>query len=993
MNNRRAIAALACAVSSLAMVSTALAQESPQAAPEEQTVPSEPAAEPASSYSPEILVTGSRIARRDFVSESPIVTVGQDQLTSTGASTIEQGLNQLPQIAASAGANSSRNSRAGQANVNLRGLGQQRTLVLVDGRRMQPSGSDGTVDLNLIPPALVESVEVITGGASSTYGSDAVAGVVNIKLKKHFSGVQIDAGTGWTFEGDGANSNIGVTIGSDFADDRGNAFVSFSYSDRHQVRFTDRDYLLGQLYSTNTTGGLITAVSSNLPTQAAVNSVFSTYGIPAGTASRSSTFSLNPDGTLFVGTGAINFRSAGQGAYDTYNNSVYSVAGNGYLAQVPLTRYNFFAHADYKITDDTSVFFDGLFTSYHVVNEGPPLVVGSVSSSPVSIPVTNPFISPDLRTILASRPNPNADFLLAQLIPGTGKRTERDEYDVFQITGGVDGKVGGTDITWNVYASYGQSKLNARLQNYPSSVAVNTLVRAADGGQSICAGGYNFVNIDSLSASCANYIRREARNLTTIKQTVIEANAQGGLIDLPAGSLRFAVGADYRNNSYDYSPDALITTGELANFLPIFPSSGSESVKEVYGELLIPVLHDLPLVKEFNLNLGYRYSDYRVAGPVSTYKADFDWNVSSFLRLRGGYARAVRAPSVGELYAASTTGLVALGAPGSFGSGDPCDIRGAYRNASNPNAAQVTALCLTQGVPTSSINTFQNIVSRTPFLTSGNVNLDPEISDTYSIGAVIRPNSSSPWFSRFSLSVDYYKISLDHAIGVVTNLVATSQCFGSGSNPSLSNSNFYCSLISRDPNTGQIIQIRNPSLNLGGYRTSGIDVALDWKVPLEVLGLGPKSGTVGLSSVVSYLDTFQIQTLAGGSRLDYAGTIGNQQIDFFATAHPRWKATTTFNWAIGPAELGLRWRYLGKMSNAANVGTGGVQPGVVAVSYFDLDAGFEISKGTEIRAGIVNLFDRDPPTIYTSPIGNTRSDPYTYDILGRRFYVSAKVRF
>jgi outer membrane receptor protein involved in Fe transport len=985
-------AALTCTVSSFAIATAAAAQEAPQSAGAISQADTE-ATTPDDSAERAIVVTGSRIARRDFVSESPIVTVGQEQLASTGSATIEQGLNQLPQIAASAGANSSRNSRAGQANVNLRGLGQQRTLVLLDGRRMQPSGSDGTVDLNLIPAALIDNIEVITGGASSTYGSDAVAGVVNLKLKKQFTGVQLDVSTGATFKGDGATNSIGVTVGADFDDKRGNAFVSFNYSQRDLVRFIDRDYLTGQLYSTNVTGGLITAVSSNLPSQAAVNSVFASYGVAAGAVPRSSTFSLNPDGTLFVETGAVNFRSQGQGSYGIYNNSVYSVAGNDYLAQVPLTRYNFFGHADYEIADGLSVFIDGLFTSYHVTNQGPPLVVGSVSSSPVSIPVSNPFISPDLRAVLASRPNPNADFLLAQLIPGTGKRTERDEYNVFQVTGGIDGKVGGTDITWNVYGSYGESKLLARLQNYPSSVAVNTLVRAADGGRSICPGGYNFVDINSLSQGCISYIRREARNVTEIKQTVVEANAQGGLFDLPAGSVRFAVGADYRHNAYAYSPDALITTGELANFLPIFPSSGSESVKEVYGELLVPVLHDIPLIREFNINLGYRYSDYRVAGPVSTYKLDADWSVTSFLRLRGGYARAVRAPSVGELYAASTTGLVALGAPGSFGSGDPCDVRGAYRSASNPAAAQVRALCLAQGIPASSIDTFQNIVSRTPFLTSGNVNLAPEISDTYSAGVVVRSTATNPLFSRFSLSIDYYNISLDHAIGVVTNLVATSQCFGSASNPTLSNSNYYCGLMSRDPNTGQISNILNPSLNLGGYRTAGIDIAADWKIPLDAVGLGANAGTLSLSSIVSYLDKFEIQTLAGGARFDYAGTIGNQQIDFFATAHPRWKATTTVNWAIGPADIGLRWRFLDKMTNAANVGTGGTQPGVEAVSYFDLDMGVDVSKAFELRAGIVNLLDRDPPTIYTSPIGNTRSDPYTYDILGRRFYVNAKVRF
>lgn len=991
------ISTLTCSASLLVFAAPALAGEQPQATAGTQVSnePASSAADGESASTADIVVTGSRIARRDYSATSPIVTLGASSIASTGSPTIEQSLNQLPQITSSASSASSRNSRAGQSNVNLRGLGQQRTLVLLNDRRMQPSGSDGTVDLNIIPSALIDNVEIITGGASSTYGSDAVAGVVNIRLKKRFKGVQLDLLDSATFRGDAGNASVGLTGGTDFAEGRGNIFLSGSYTSRQPLEFRQRDYLRTQLYTTNSPGGLITAVSSNLPSQAALNTVFGRYGATAGSVPRSSTLSFNPDGTMFVGAGAINFRGQEQYPYTVYNNAVYTIAGDDYLAQVPMERYSMLGRAEFDVSDDLKLFVEGLYTHYTATNSGPPLVVGSVSSLPVSVPVTNPFIPQDLRTLLASRPNPNADFLLAQEIIPAGKRTERNRYNVYQVTVGAEGKIGGTDLTWNAYVSQGRTKLDQQLSNYPSSIAVINLVSAADGGRSLCAGGYNFVDIYSLSADCLNYIKREATNQTTLKQTVAEINLQGAIAKLPAGDLRFAIGADYRRNSYAYQPDALITSGELANFLPIFASAGSESVKEAYGELLVPLLRDLPLIDELSVNAGYRYSDYRASGSIHTFKVDADWRMTSFLRLRGGFARAVRAPSVGELYAAKTTGLVPLGAPGvnSFGSGDPCDVRGAYRQAGYANATQVRALCLAQGVPASSIDSFQNIVARTPFTTSGNLALEPEKSDTISLGFVIRPKVANPLFSNLSVSVDYYRIKLDKAIGTVTNLVATSQCFSTANNPTLSQSDFYCSLITRDPNTGQISNINNPSLNLGGYRTSGIDLTIDWTIPLDVFGFKGDAGRLSLGTVINYLDSFQIQTLPTSPRLDYAGTIGNQQIDFFATAHPKWKATSTVGYSVGPLQSSLRWRFIDKMSNASNVGTNGTAAGPKAVSYFDLDLGLKVTDNLELRSGVVNLTDRKPPQFNFNFVGNPASDLYAYDLLGRRFYVSAKVRF
>jgi len=941
----------------------------------------------------EIVVTGSRISRRDYTSDTPITTISEESIASAGAPTLEASLNQLPQVAASAGAQASLFSRAGQASINLRGLGQQRTLVLVNGRRMQPSGNDGSVDLNVIPSSLIESVEVITGGASATYGSDAVAGVVNLKLKKHFNGIELDVGAGETAKGDGENQSVSLTIGSDFAEDRGNAYLSLSYANRDSIAFRDRDYLRGQAYSSNSPGGLIAVSAANLPTQDAVNAVFARYGVAAGAVGRTSVLSLNPDGTLFLNAGAVNFKGPQSSLQSIYNNTVLSATGDYFLAQVPLERHSIFGHADYTLNDKVSVFAEGLFTNYSVTTQANPVVVGSVSSAPLSVPVTNPFISTDLAQILASRPNPNAPFNIAQIITPVGNRMEENQYNVYQLTVGAEGRLDVPELSWNVYGSYGRTELLQTEINFPSTLALQRLANAADGGRSLCAGGYDFNRIDTLSQSCVDYIRRTARNTTALEQKVVEATVQRRLLTLPAGEVRFVLGADYRSNTYDYTPDALIQTGELANYLPIMPSSGEATVREFFGELLIPVLTDVPFAQDVSLDLGYRHSDYDTVGGVDTYRADGYWKVNDIIGFRGGYARAVRAPSVGDLFAASANGLTALGTPGPIGSGDPCDVRGAYRAASSPNADQVRALCLEQGVPAAVIDTFTNTVSRTPYTTAGNTELKPEVADTYSVGLVLKSQLQNEWLSRLTASVDYYNIKLDGAIGMVTNTVAATQCFNAGANPGFSNSNYYCALISRDPSTGLAVNIGNPLLNLGSYSTSGIDVQTDWSLPLGAVGLGDSAGTISLGVVVNYLDTFKIQTLPTSPKLEYAGTLGNTQVDFFATAHPEWKGSVNAGWRIGPVQSFLKWRYIGEMANANNVGTGGVAHGVPSVSYFDLDFSWDVSDTLQLRTGAVNITDKEPPVLNDSLIGQARSDLYTYDLAGRRFYVSLKARF
>jgi outer membrane receptor protein involved in Fe transport len=525
------------------------------------------------------------------------------------------------------------------------------------------------------------------------------------------------------------------------------------------------------------------------------------------------------------------------------------------------------------------------------------------------------------------------------------------------------------------------------LTNYASLAAFNTLLSAPGGGTGICAGGYNPFGVNPISASCLQYLGRTGHNNTVLEQDVLEGDAQGKLFDLPAGELRFAVGADYRKNTYRLDVDSLISAGDFANTPAAFSTRGETNVKELYLELLAPVVRDLPLAKEVNLDLGYRYSDYNISGGVSTYKIDADWKMVDWLTVRGGYARATRAPSVGDLFQGITGSQVSIGSAGQFASGDPCDATGAYLNpAKNPDFAKVQALCTAQGTPTG----FTNNQPRPPSTTQGNIDLRPESADTFSIGTVLRPNFESPLLSKISLSVDYYSIDVKDTMGTIGANAILDNCYTASTNPTYSLDNQYCKLLSRSPTTGLIANISNPLLNLGEYKTSGVDVQADWAAPLTAFGAPEGWGTVSLNVLLNYLDKFTIQSTPTSPVLDFAGTIGNTQVDTYADAHPQWKATTTLGWEVGPVRSSFRWRYLDGMKNFAFVGTTSSGPGAPAVSYFDLDVAWKVRPNLQLRAGMTNVFDKAPPVL---PFMSAGTDLYTYDIIGRRMFVSLKANF
>ncbi len=955
----------------------------------------------------DIVVTGSRIARPDYVANSPIVSLGEQAIESTGQLTVERALAQLPQFSGSFGqsntGSTSTGLNGGQAYASLRGLGAKRTLLLLDGRRMQPSNPDGSIDLNIIPEALIENVEVITGGASTTYGSDATAGVVNFRLKRNFSGLTMGMQYGVSDYGDGDSFRINGTLGGNFADGRGNAVLSFDYTKRWRALQKDRDYY----FFRSTTPGLstipqgTTVFGANRPTLATVNSVFGQYGVPALTSTNAfynGQIGFNIDQTLFSTSGVpvYNFRDPQTDEAYIVNSGTNSQQINfgygGSSLQSDLDRYSIFGKVDYEITDSIKAFAQFSYVTYSTLGVTNPTLASNVYG--LSVPVTNPFISSDFARILASRSNPGADLTYYKAFNILGPRYQRYDYDVYQMIAGLSGSLGIGDLTWEAYGSLSRAKFENEQTGGASASALRNLLYSPTGGTEYCAGGFNPFGNLTPSQACIDYISRRTLNTNALKQRIVEGSIQGGLFDLPAGKVRFALGADYRYSAYNFQPDSQLDQNGVSDILGysvLRAAGGSVNTKEFFAELLVPVLKDIPLIEELNLDLGYRFSDYSSVGSIHTYKADIDWRTGSWLRLRGGYNRAIRAPSVGELYAPVSTGSVAIGSPTATGTnGDPCDVRSSWRTGSS--AGQVRTLCLAQGVPSAIIDTYQLGTAQVFALTGGNPNLQEETADTFSFGGVIQSPFSTPMLSGISLSVDWYKIKVKDAVGALSIAQAFQFCFNSGgNNPTFSPTNEYCQLITRNPDSGVPLNPSQPLMNLGRFDVSGVDVQVDWRIDLESIGIGKNSGRLDLNTAISYLDSFKIQALPGASIYDYAGSIGTAVEANAGIAHPKWKANTSITYNLGKGSLSFRWRFIDKMKNSALV----VSPtsttkGVASYNIFDLNARVKLPTEMEMRFGITNLFNKKPPQY-----GDTEGtyDAQNYDVMGRYFFIGVQKSF
>lgn len=951
----------------------------------------------------EVVITGSRIARQDYVSESPIVTLGQDQIVATGMVTVENTLNLLPQFTPSNGAGTNTTNfvtTPGQAYANLRGLGPTRTLVLIDGRRAVAGNPNAVVDLNTIPTFLVENVETITGGASAVYGSDAIAGVVNFKLKRNFEGFQVDAQVGQTGGNDAGQQSISIGWGKSF--ERGNIAIAGSYDRREGLVASDRDWAaIG--YSVLTTGltpsGAATIPdgrydptsnsggAGNLPSQAAIDAVFARYGVAPGTVARNSNVSFNADGTLFTTAPVRNYRGVQMAGFDLANYT-FNSADYRYL-NLPLERWSAFATGHYDLGGGIEAYGTASYTTYNVSRQlGPASASDGAPPGPdIVVPVTNPFIPADLRELLASRADPTAVFYPRRAFKEVGGRLSENTYETFQLVGGLRGDLAIKDWKWDVYAAYGQMNHTENQSGNVSRAAIRALTFAADGGVAIC-GGFNIFGAGKISPGCAAYIARDVSNETTIKQTVLEGYVTGSLFDMPAGAVKFSLGGQYRKDDFNYAPDAKLQGPDLVGFNPAVPLSGEVSSKEAYAELLVPLLSDMPLIQSLDVTLGARIADYNTVGTVNAYKADMTWRPHADLLIRGGYQRAVRAPNIAELYSPQSLGFSSIGTPGAgTTAGDPCDVRSSYRTGSN--AAQVRTLCLAQGLSPAIIDTFQQASTQVEILGGGNPGLSEEKSDSYTVGLVWSPKLDAPLLRRFSVALDYYKIDLKDVVGSLTVPTITGACFNAdGSNPGLDASNFYCQQFTRLAN-GNITGVLVTQVNLAAWKTSGLDAQVDWGFDLGDLGFGDGAGTIDVNFVLSRLETFQKQARPGAAFVENGGAIGG---DLSGGAYPKWKSVLSATHRIGGLSTTLRWRHIDSMTDFRNVPT--YSPTAISTPNYDIyDAmvSYAFNEKVTARIGVNNIEDKDPP-LFTS-YSNSNTDPSTYDVLGRRWFVGINAKF
>lgn len=1023
--------------STLFMGAAALA--TPAWAQDEPVVGDQPAQ--AQSQGDVVIVTGSRVARPNLESNSPIAVVTGEEVVENADITLETFLNTLPQVNAAATTTSNNPSNGGAATIDLRGLGSNRNLILINGRRPMVSSTLQDVDVNTIPQGLIERIDVITGGAGAAYGADAIAGVVNIILRDDFEGIDLRATYANTLpETDAREVQLSGTFGGNFADGRGNMAVSVEYADREGLIKAQR--LFAQ-QATATTGtfptGRYTAVANNEIPQAAINALFASYGSLPRDYPTQGLLGFNSDGSLFgIGTfnnprDVTNFRYGPFSAanpnlnffpdFYSYNFDIVN------LLVLPLERFSGFLRGNYEITPSFDVFVQAGYTDYtsatalaptpvgvpirapgqnSAIQASSPLVLGGTFTGFV-VPTTNPFIPADLRTLLNARTGDNANlagsganeaFPIGYRFLATGLREQSFHNQVIQALGGIRGEIA-DGWRYEAYYSWGRTIIDQAAAGNVNVQRVQQLLEAADGGASLCAGGFNPFGIQPLSQDCIDFVDEVGRTSTEFTQRVAQAYVTGELAQLPAGALSAVLGVERRSFNYEFDPGALF--GPIAGFNTSVPAGGSNTFTDYFGELFIPILRDQPWAEQLEVTLQARHSTSDFNDDVNgvdgdpqsewAYGATLTYAPIDELRFRASYQHSVRAPNFGELFSGG----------GSFPQiFDPCSINSNFRTS---GGAQATAICRDAGllgglgtlvdtfVATPGGQTFIGIV--------GNTQLSPETANTFTLGAVFN-------YLGFTGSIDYYNIRIDDVILIPTVNVFIAECYNYyGNNASLSATNAYCGTLGRqggnitfiggipesiggDPATGYFT-----STNQGIVQTSGIDFQLGYRVPMDFI---QERSALSLNLLVNYLLEYKVEELPG-LVLDYAGTVAYFGAGLGQT-FPEWKGVLNAALNIDPFTLSTRIRYLHDMENRATVQFPGETSftGTESITYVDAAVEWNISglgalEGPDmtLRLGVNNLFDTDPPQY--SPNVQSGTDPSVFDVIGRRFYVSARVRF
>jgi iron complex outermembrane recepter protein len=937
-------------------------------------------AEPATAAAAEVTVTGSRIEQNGMSTPTPVTMVSAAQLQAIKPGPIIEALDVMPQfIGNSSPGNSNLNfaTNSGQSFLNMRGLGINRTLVLLDGRRVAPSSRLGATDISILPQTLIERVDVVTGGASAAYGSDAVAGVVNFMLNTKFNGLQFSADGGITSRGDNSNGGGSVAFGFPLGE-RVHVIGSTEIYNASKIEtFSNRDWF--QSWGTITSPAFqASGQGPRLLTRPnLVSTRYTDGGLINQPGSALNRLMFLPDGTAtpFVNGTVTNIgygcacQQGGVG-YD------YETDRGGDGSVYPdFSRSSSFLYASFDISDNWSAYAQGLYG--HSVDNYAVVGAAQFSQWQATVYQDNAFLPAGIRDEMVRENLKSFGFSRLASSADIGISRNQTSNNTVSATAGVKGTIGRWKV--NGYYQDGQSHSSSYLIDYVRtdrlSLAMDAVTNPANGAitcrSTLFNPGNGCVPIDLFGAGNASpdamkYVLGNKYGSATVRQKFAEISANGNIADgWGAGPISLAYGASWRRDSLDdYAvpedgtmfvpqndpahgiqgiPPGFVGNPFVYQFSSFPNIAGSYSVSEYFAETLVPLLKGHTLLEQLNLSLAARFANYSGSGGVWAGKAGLDWQLIDSFRLRGTVSRDTRAANLAERFDSQGQGVT---------------VRDPVFNNSNFTASQFS---------------------------TGNPNVDPEKADTVTIGGVFTPT----FLPGFSASVDWYSIDVKDAITQLGAQIIVNNC--AAGDPS------YCALIQRDPATNFLVFVQNTYLNVAKAKVSGTDAEIDYQHAFTLLGGGPER--IVVRAIGSYLDVNSITNQVIGT-INYAGQVGATSSSAYAL--PRFQLNMNVAYSNGPWRGIVQERYVGKNRVDATFVTGRDidDNSVPSIAYTDLDFAYTAPGShwaqMESYFHVTNAFDRSPPPVpmWSDLHGTTRgTNQAVYDVLGRRFTLGVKFTF
>lgn len=910
----------------------------------------------------EIVVTGTRIKRRDFITSSPLVTVSPEHLRFSGQPTLEETLNQLPQVLPQPGRSSNYTASAdagvGAAVVDLRGLGAGRSLVLLNGRRVAPSGVGNAVDLNLIPQFLVERIEIITGGASAVYGSDAIAGVVNLITKRNYSGIGIEASATTAAVGDAETYDVNVVLGHNFANGRGNVSVFANWMERESLLASEREFTR-VVYEEDWEGNLV----------------------PTGSSRTAAGAVLWPAADLGDGPVQVTFNPDGTPREYVHETDHYNFAEVNYL-QVPINRRAIGTIGHYDLAESIEAYFEASY----VRNEPERNMAPTPSFEFATVNLDNPVLTPEAQQLFSDfytcGPN-TACIAFARRLVELGPRRIKDDRDYYRLLAGLRGEL---SENWSVdaWATFTSESTTTYLSGDASrSRLLQGLL--VDPASSECldpSGGcvpLDLFGEGRLSTAGIEFLRfAPYENDTERTHKRASVVVSGSPMDTWAGPLDTAFGVEWHSEDTRFDPDEALYTGDALGYFSIEPVGGKTEVLEAYAEAMVPLANDLRWADYLGLEVGARYSDYEHSGGSWTYKLGGEWRPVAGLRVRAMHQRSARAPNARELFEEQrlSDGVFVFDDVRD----DPCSA------SADPVGSGVADKCVLQGLPADQVGIFE----ATPFypveyLTGGNPDLDPETGETLTLGIVLTPVALPHW----NFAADYFLIELQDAIGGID---AASICFSARNT-----SNVFCDKLRRDA-TGNVAEIEELLNNRGLVETEGIDTQITYAADLE-RAVGSRPGKFSAELSWTHLLSYKMQENPATEVLECAGYFGWPCLRGNGT-HPEDRVTANFHYATGPAAVHLTWRWIAGTDNAVPMmayilGVPSPElavPSINSENYVDLGLSYEFGEALLVRFGANNVLDNGAPMMAGS-VSPFNTDTGLYDVFGRSYYLTLSAEF